>query len=166
MSAYFWGESVRHSIYLLNRLPTRVLSAKTPQQVWSGKKPNLKYVRVFGCTVYMKIPDIHTKKLNNRSRVVINLGKEAGTKAYRLFDSATGSVMVSRDVTFDKKKPWDWEGQSNEDSMTGNIIDVADMSPVLEESVEEEQESITTPVQTRETEFHSTHDESGEPRRL
>lgn len=166
MTAYFWGEAVRHSIYLLNRLPTRVLSTKTPQQVWSGKKPNLKYVRVFWCTVYMKVPDVHTRKLDNRSRVVINLGKEAGTKAYRLFDPATRSVLVSRDVTFDERKSWDWEGQNNEFSMTGNIIDVANMFPDLEESAEQEQEPVMTPVQTTEIEFHSTHDESGEPRRL
>lgn len=62
MPLYLWGEAVRHSIYLLNRLPTRALSKKTPQQAWAGKKPNLKYIRVFGCTAYMKVPAVHTKK--------------------------------------------------------------------------------------------------------
>lgn len=28
----FWGEAVRHSVYLLNRLPTRMLGDKTPMK--------------------------------------------------------------------------------------------------------------------------------------
>ena len=37
----FWEEAVRHSVYLLNRLPTKALKAKTPYEVWNGRKPHL-----------------------------------------------------------------------------------------------------------------------------
>lgn len=148
MPSYFWGETVRHSVHLLNRLPTRVLSTKTPQQVWIGKKPNLKYIQVFGCTVYMKVPDVHTKNLDDCSKVVINLGKESGTKVYRLYDPDTRTAMVSRDVTFDEKKPWVWVAQHTEDSMTGNTFSVASLVSGLEENSEMEQEPVTTAVQT------------------
>lgn len=170
MPLWFWGEAVRHSVYLLNRLPTRALSKQTPQQVWSGKKPSLKYVRVFGCIAYMKVPAAHTKKLDDRSKVVVNLGKEAGTKAYRLYDPSTKSVVVSRDVRFDEKKEWTWEGSKKDGSAA--TLDVGELFPDLGESSDQgksseiEQDSITTPVQTREGSFQQTHDESGEPRRL
>lgn len=82
----FWGEAVHHSIYVLNRLPTRALSGQTPYEAWTWEKPEIGHIRVFGCTTHMKIPSIHTKKLDNRSKQVVNFGKEPGTKAYRLYD--------------------------------------------------------------------------------
>ena len=36
---FLWGEAVRHSIYVLNRVPTRVVSGMTPFEAWSGDKP-------------------------------------------------------------------------------------------------------------------------------
>lgn len=35
----FWGEEVKHSVYLLNRLPTRAMGNRTPFEGWNGRKP-------------------------------------------------------------------------------------------------------------------------------
>lgn len=51
---------------------------------------------------------------------VINLGKEPGTKAYRLYDPKGRRVHVSRDVTFGQEKAWPWE------SLKDNDIDQTD----------------------------------------
>ena len=101
-----WGEAVRHAVYLLNKLPTRALSGKTPYEVWYKKKPDVSYVRVFGCLSHMKVPSSRTMKLDDRSKQVINLGKETGTKDYRLYDPKENKVYVSRDVTFEENKKW------------------------------------------------------------
>lgn len=85
LPAKLWGEAARHSVYLLNRLPTRALSGGTSYEVWTGRKPELGHIRVFGCVAHMKVPGVHTKKLDNRSKMTINLWKEPGTKAYRLY---------------------------------------------------------------------------------
>jgi len=37
----FWGEAVRHAVYLLNRLPTKALGSVTPFESWTGRKPSL-----------------------------------------------------------------------------------------------------------------------------
>ena len=81
MPPSFWGEAVRHSVYVLNRFPTRVLVSRTPYEAWSGKKPNLEHIKIFGCIAHMKIPSIYTSKLDDRSKPVVYLGKEPGTKA-------------------------------------------------------------------------------------
>lgn len=47
------------------------------------RKPDLGHVKVFGCVAHIKIPSAQTRKLDDRSRVVIHLGNEPGTKAYR-----------------------------------------------------------------------------------
>lgn len=109
LPSVMWGEAVRHSIYLLNRLPTRALTGITPYEAWNERKPHLGHIRIFGCVAHMKIPSQHTSKLDDRSRQVINLGKESGTKAYRLYDPLVNKIHVSRDVTFEENKSWPWE---------------------------------------------------------
>ncbi|KAL1198919.1 Retrovirus-related Pol polyprotein from transposon TNT 1-94 [Cardamine amara subsp. amara] len=103
-----WGEAVRHSTYLINRVPTKALKGQTPYESFTSKKQNIKHLRVFGCVAHVKITGPHMKKLNDRSRIVIIFGTEPGSKSYRLYDPVTGKLIVSRDVVFDEKKAWDW----------------------------------------------------------
>lgn len=71
-----WGEAVRHYVYILNRLPMRTLSGMTPYKAWTGEKPQIGHLRVYGCLAHMKVPGVQTRKLDDRSKPVINLGKE------------------------------------------------------------------------------------------
>lgn len=90
MPSSFWGEAARHSVYVLNRLSTRALSGMTPYEAWTGNKPDVGHIKVFGCVAHMKLPGALTTKLSDRSKMVINLGKEPGTKAYRVYDPLSG----------------------------------------------------------------------------
>lgn len=119
LPSVLWGEALRHAVYILNRLPTRALTEMTPYEAWTGRKPNLEYLKVFGCVSYMKIPSVQTAKLDDRSKMVVNLGKEPGTKAYRLYDPVLHKVHVSRDVTFDEKQSWDWATPSHDTHTEG-----------------------------------------------
>lgn len=56
LPSFLWEEAVLHSIYVLNRLPTRALSGKTLYEVWTRMKPNLEHKRVFRCVCHMKVP--------------------------------------------------------------------------------------------------------------
>ncbi|KAL4304119.1 hypothetical protein GQ457_10G006780 [Hibiscus cannabinus] len=67
LPARFWGEAVRHAVYLLNRLPTRVLGNRTPFEALMGRRPHLTHLRVFGCVAYVKNTTPHLKKLDDRS---------------------------------------------------------------------------------------------------
>lgn len=63
----FWAEAVRHSVYLLNRLPTKSMGYRTPYEGWNGRKPHLGHLRIFGCKRHVKIVGTHLKKLDDRS---------------------------------------------------------------------------------------------------
>lgn len=142
MPSEMWGEAVRHSIYVLNRLPTRALSRQTPYEAWTGIKPNVSHIRVFGCLSHMKIPNIHSKKLDDRSMQVVNLGREPGTKAYRVYDPVTKRVYVSRDVVFEESKCWPWSQQEEEGSSnveTVSIINVCMPGDVVQSDTGHEQ---------------------------
>ena len=52
MKKSLWGEAVTTATYLINRSPSSVIGFKTPQEMWTGKKPSLNHLRPFGCTAY------------------------------------------------------------------------------------------------------------------
>lgn len=116
MPASFWGEVVRNSVYMLNRLPTRALIGQTPYEAWYNEKPDISHIRVFGCLAYMKTPSTHNQKLDDRSKKVVNLGRETGTKGYRLFDPKANHIQVSRDVVFEEGKTWPWDQTEEKES--------------------------------------------------
>lgn len=113
----FWGEAVRHATYLINRIATRSLDNKTPYEVYRGRKPNLSHLKVFGCIGYTKTNKGYLKKLDDRSRTLVHLGTEPGSKAYRMLDPETRKIVVSRDVIFDETKSWNWKSETEKDFM-------------------------------------------------
>ena len=49
----FWGEAVNTSCHIGNRIFFRVGIKKTAYEIWNGKKPRVKYFRVFGSKCYI-----------------------------------------------------------------------------------------------------------------
>nr|GFB20759.1 zinc finger, CCHC-type [Tanacetum cinerariifolium] len=93
-----------------NRVSTKALNDSTPYEALKDRKPNMRYLRVFGCKAYAKVTKPHLKKLDDRSKELVYLGTQPGSKAYRLFDPVTKDMVVSRDVKFKEDKGWDWKG--------------------------------------------------------
>ena len=140
LPATLWGEAVRHSVYVLNRLPTRALSSQTPYEAWTGNKPNLSHIRVFGCLTHMKIPNIHTKKLDDKSLEVINLGREPGTKAYRVYDPVSKHIHVTRDVIFEETKGWSslQQGKIDDcDAGSFSVPEILEKNDLVQDDVEQ-----------------------------
>ena len=78
----FWGEAVATAVYILNRSPTKSLQNKTPFEAWHGKKPCVRHFRTFGCTAHVKIAGPSLAKLADRSKRMVLLGYEPGTKGF------------------------------------------------------------------------------------
>ena len=111
---HLWGEAVRHATYLINRVATRSLEGLTPYEALRSRKPNLSHLKVFGCVCYARTEKVGRKKLDDRSKVLVHLGTEPGSKAYRLLDPHTKRIVVSRDVVFDEDKQWCWTDETVE----------------------------------------------------
>lgn len=122
LPSYLWGEAVRHSTYLINRVATRTLENQTPYECLKKKKPNVAHLRVFGCVCYARNEAPHLRKLDDRTRELVHLGIEPGSKAYRLYDPTSRRVMVSREVIFDEHKQWKWNTITEEANEPGLII--------------------------------------------
>ena len=90
-------------VFILYRAPTKALKGKTPFEAWHGGKPNVYFLRTFGCVGHVKNINPHLGKLEDRSMPMVLLGYEEGSKAYRLYDPKRGKKVISRDVVFDEK---------------------------------------------------------------
>lgn len=104
----YWAEAVSCAVYLLNRCPTRSLQSVTPEEAWSGHKPSVTHLRVFGCVAYAKIPDARRRKLDDKSEKCIFVGYGERRMGYKLYNLITKKVIMSRDVIFEEDKSWEW----------------------------------------------------------
>jgi len=98
----FWGEAVNMAVYIKNRCPTKALNSKTPEEAWSGRKPDVSFLRVFGYKVFAHVPDEKSTKLESKSMPCVFLRYYEGTKVYRLQCVKTKRIIKSRDVMFIK----------------------------------------------------------------
>jgi hypothetical protein len=103
LSMFLWGEAAMTTIYVQNRSPHRMLKDMTPEESFSGKKPNVENLRVFGCPVYSHIPKDKRNKLEPSGKKGIFVGYCDSSKAYRIYISEQHKIEVSRDVTFDER---------------------------------------------------------------
>ena len=60
--------------YLVNSSPSSALEDKTPQEVWTSKKPSLSHLRVFGCDAYVHVPKEKRTKLDSKFEKYIFIG--------------------------------------------------------------------------------------------
>ena len=104
----YWAEAVSCAVYLLNRCPTRSLQGVIPEEAWSGHKPSVTHLRVFGCVAYAKIPDARRTKLDDKSEKCIFVGYGERRMGYKLYNPITKKVIMSRDVIFEEDKSWEW----------------------------------------------------------
>jgi len=138
----FWGEAVRHAVYLLNRLPTRPMGEQTPFEAMNGRKPHLGHVKVFGCLAHAKQTTPQLKKLDDRSQRLVYFGVEEGSKAHRLYDPVQKRIVISRDTIFEEAVSWGWNefstNEMEEDQVGGEMfVDNTDWETVnVDDNVE------------------------------
>ena len=100
LSPYFWGCAVSVAVHILNRTPTKAIpSDTTPYELWHKKRPELKYLKLFGATAYYhnKTP---SGKCEDRAIKGILVGFEPS--GYKIYNPVTRRIAVSKDVTFDE----------------------------------------------------------------
>ncbi|KAM1485555.1 hypothetical protein TB1_036396 [Malus domestica] len=136
----FWGEAVNTSVYLLNRCPTKALEKKTPFEVFSGRKPSVKHLRVFGSVCYNLIPHQLRHKLEKSSNKGVFVGYGTSEKGYRVYNVLTQKIILSRDVIFDEDSMWNWDTMVEEKDSVSLQIDLnkRQTREPIETSVQEE----------------------------
>ncbi|KAL7284387.1 hypothetical protein ACG7TL_001677 [Trametes sanguinea] len=124
-----WPEAVNYAVYLKNRAPTRALPNKTPFEAFWGRKPDVSHLREFGATCWVLRQDTGVHKLMRKSRPCHFIGFSEESRAYRLYDPATGQIITSRNVVFERTR-------SNLEGETPSLppLAVEGEQPTLEQS--------------------------------
>jgi transposase InsO family protein len=96
----FWGEAISTAVHYSNRLFLRPLHNKTPYELLTGNKPNVMYIRVFGCKCLVKNNKGKLGKFETRTIEGIFVGYAENSHAYRYYNRSSGTIEVSCDVVF------------------------------------------------------------------
>ena len=62
-----WGEAINTACHTVNRVYFRLGTKKTPYKLWKGRKPNVKYFRIFGSTCFILKDREDVGKFDSRS---------------------------------------------------------------------------------------------------
>ena len=146
MPKEFWAEAVKCAIYVQNRCPHSKLEDQTPQEAWSGQKPTVSHLKVFGSVAYAHVPDQRRTKLEDKSQKYILIGYDEKTKGYKLFDPIRKKVIVSRDVRINEASKWDWN------SSTEAVVEVEESSVAVPSNIStklEDSDDEDEPTQPR-----------------
>lgn len=106
MPKEFWAEAISCVVYLNNRSPARNVRDQTPLEVWSGRKPSVNHVRIFGSIAYAHVPHQGRAKLDDQSVKYVFVGYDASSTRYHLYNPNNNKVVVSCDVEFDEATTW------------------------------------------------------------
>nr|GEZ33915.1 hypothetical protein [Tanacetum cinerariifolium] len=137
----FWGEATVCACYLMNMSSTKSLSDKTPEEAWSGYKPNIKNLRTFWCVAYSHIPEQRRAKLDNKTQRAIFVGYSDQSKAYKLYDPETQEIIISRDVVFNEDKAW--YNSAGTQEISNSPVEISKGKEIIDDNI---QENKATPI--------------------
>jgi len=98
----WWEFAFATATHVYNCTPIKRLKWKTPQEIFTGEKPKILHLCVFGYGAYVYLPNkVHTNKLTLHSELMIFIGyKDNG---YRFICHTQGNVIFcSTQAIFDK----------------------------------------------------------------
>ena len=96
----YWSYAVLHAVYLINKIPTKILNNKSSYEVLYGEVPDLSNFKVFGCLSYASTLPVNRHKFDSRAKKCAFLGYKSGIKGFVLVDVHTYEIVVSRNVKF------------------------------------------------------------------
>jgi len=102
VSMFLWAEAVNTAVYVQNRCPHRAVKGKTPEEAFTGEKPEVGHLRIFGCPVFIHVPTDKRSKLDPSGKKGIFVGYSENSKGVRVYIPGHRKIEVSRDVTFDE----------------------------------------------------------------
>jgi hypothetical protein len=97
-----WEEETMVGLYVHNRLSHSALGLKTPEEMFTGKKPEVSHLKIFGCPVFIHIPKEKRNKLDPLGKKGIFVGYCEVSKAFRIYIPCQHHIEINRDVTFDE----------------------------------------------------------------
>ena len=101
---HLWAEACNTAVYVQNHCPHRVLGKSTPEEAFTGKKPDVSHFKMFGSYVYVYVTKNARKKLEPTAEVGIFVGYTETPHNYRVYFPNNRMTVVRRDIKFNEEK--------------------------------------------------------------
>nr|KYP46043.1 Retrovirus-related Pol polyprotein from transposon TNT 1-94 [Cajanus cajan] len=139
---YFWVDAINTTCHVLNKFLIRPILKRTPYEIYKGMKPNISYLKVFGCKCFMlNNGKEQLGKFHAKVDEAIFLGYSTNSKAYRVFNKRTIVVEEFVNVVFD---------ETNQQEIKKTEIE--DLSELLDQPpLENEQSKLPKESESKET---------------
>ncbi|KAK8504634.1 hypothetical protein V6N12_017211 [Hibiscus sabdariffa] len=97
----FWGHALEAIAFTLNHVPFKSVQ-KTPHEMWTGKRPNMSFMKVWACKAYVKHQ--MSIKLDPKSQKCTFVGYPKETKGFYFYNPKENKVFVARTRVFLEKE--------------------------------------------------------------
>ena len=103
MPKSLWGEALKTTTYILNRVPTKAI-VKILYELWTGKKPSLKHLHIWGCPAKARTSRPNEKKLDSRTVSYYFVRYFERSRGYKFHDPTTKSITTKGIMTYSSLK--------------------------------------------------------------
>ncbi|GJY66535.1 retrovirus-related pol polyprotein from transposon TNT 1-94 [Tanacetum coccineum] len=101
-SKQYWTEVVATACYTQNRSTIVKRHLKTPYEIFCKRIPNINFLYVFGCPVYIHNHKDHLGKFDEKADDGYLLGYSLVSKAFRVFNTRRQQTKETYHITFDE----------------------------------------------------------------
>jgi len=106
LAQHFWGEVANTTCHIINKVYLRPETNKTPYEIWRGKKPTIKYFRIFGSKCYILRDNENLGRFDPKSDEGILLGYSTNNPTYKVFNKRVETMMEYINVAIDDEEVW------------------------------------------------------------
>ncbi|KAK8983773.1 hypothetical protein V6N11_009559 [Hibiscus sabdariffa] len=133
----FWGYALETAAFTLNHVPSKSVQ-KTLHEMWTGRSPNMSFLRIWGCKAYVKHQ--MSTKLEPKSQKCTFVGYPKETKGYYFYNE--NKVFVARTGVFLEKEFLTNSGKGRNIELE-EVQQQQDIEPEVEEISQEVEENST-----------------------
>ncbi|GJW05575.1 retrovirus-related pol polyprotein from transposon TNT 1-94 [Tanacetum coccineum] len=101
-SKQYWTEAVATACYTQNRSTIVKRHLKTPYEIFRKRIPNINFLHVFGCPVYIHNHKDHLGKFDEKADDGYLLRYSLISKAFRVFNTRRHQIEEAYHITFDE----------------------------------------------------------------
>ncbi|SGY15967.1 BQ5605_C012g06717 [Microbotryum silenes-dioicae] len=102
--SHLWGEAAMYFVHCKNLMPHAGVGGEIPDTCWHGFAPDISTLCAYGCRAWHHLPSAKRTDLDPKAVPLLFVGFDHHTKAFRLFESSTCKIHLSRNVIFRESK--------------------------------------------------------------
>ena len=109
LPSFLWAEALQYAVWTKNQTPTRTLKDKTPLEMATGVRPDLRDTHAWGTKGYVRVEG--RSKLEPQADPAFFVGHDTQSKGYHMYWPNKRSVSMERNVQWTDRGPAQLEGE-------------------------------------------------------